>query len=512
MFGKIKKYFIQYPNLFFLISGLTLTIINILLFHSYLNIGYLPHDYNFFRDYHNFLNPLTGDRWQPSIYLFNYFAVKVFSLNPFWPKTIILIIYCSNILLAFWLMNLITRNKYLSFIIALIFIVYCRGSTVPLIFTSGSIVGVYCLFSLSVLISFFCYLKYKKKLYFIFSIIFWVMSLMVYESAIVLPFLLILLDILIFKNKLKNILFKMVPFLLIGVIYIFINISTAVPMHKNVAPSNIFQRGDYYLSNYKEILQRFNYFIIAQAPLIIADDNLIQDNNFYFIRFSPTNNININILIFIIIVFSTLLIICLPFPPETKFFVLSFPVLILPYAMFQGSGGIDERYFYFSGLFFYAFLVTFLWFLFGRNIVGKTVCIFIFAIIILLNYKILTYKIQGWQEGADIIKTFKKELLKLYPTNPPPLLFVSSPLFNQYNLGSMGNYYYFIYNNFDLYSYFGENDQVIYYQYAKRYKCETNSREGLEAIALKYQNGELINIDIQKEALRNVNLESIRCP
>lgn len=106
------KFVRRHNNLFYYIgAGVLYTGLSLLLYRNFINVGFLFHDYNFFRDYPEFLNPITGGRWQPVVYIANWAVINIFHFNPFWPKLIVFIFYCLNFVLALWFLNLLTNKK-----------------------------------------------------------------------------------------------------------------------------------------------------------------------------------------------------------------------------------------------------------------------------------------------------------------------------------------------------------------------------------------------------------------
>ncbi len=96
----MRKFFKRHKSLFFYLgAGLFFLSLILIYYFSYSKVGYLFHDYNFFRDYSALLSPIGGNRWQPLMYYANWMAEHIFHFEPFWPKPLS---FFSSGLIFFW--------------------------------------------------------------------------------------------------------------------------------------------------------------------------------------------------------------------------------------------------------------------------------------------------------------------------------------------------------------------------------------------------------------------------
>lgn len=499
---------------YYLVSSLIFAAICFSLFRNYLQIGYIPHDYNMFRDYHDFLNPWTGSRWQPITYFFDHLAVVTFKLHLFWPKTIILLIFYSNFILGLWLINLITKNKLISFFVVLLFVIYSRGSAIALIFTAGSIVGVFVFLFLSSLISYFYFIQKRKWYLLLLTIALWSLSLLGYEAAIVLPFLLLLMEIYFTESfSFKKATISLLPFALVAIGFLFITFRTAVPMSKNQLSSSRFQRAEYYLASFSDVTLHYNYFFIAHLPFV-TENSLVSVSNHHLITLKPFNTYSKNLGFFIGILLFSLVILFLKIPKHSKFFLLSVLVIILPFSIFNGSGGLDERYFYLSGLFFIAFILSLFWFLFWSHWLGKICFLLLVLFLGWKNLEILLLKINQWEIAGIMNQNLSAQIsANKSMLNSTPIFIENFP-YTTYNLGNSYNEIYFLNDQVAPLHIFisPESQEQAIFDYLRIAKCQPDILLNRKAIGWDYQNGKFVDFDIVGLAQKSaINTDSIDC-
>jgi len=482
--NKIKNY-IKKDWLFYAGSCLLFIIINLILFHDSHKVGYFFGDYNFFKDYQaNFLNPLTGDRWQPMIYIANYLAVQVFHFQPFWPKLIVFTFYNINFILAFWLLNILTKNKLISFLSSLLFVLYFRGTALVFSYADGPYDAVFPTLFLFSLISYYYYLRLRKIYLFLIPLILFPAALMIKESMIILPAILFLMDLFFNQSfRLKTAIKGMLPFFLIFVIYGFTLILTAVPNPKNLMPGSLIERGDYYFMPLKMIIEKFYRLIVGHFPAFWDE---------------ATHSQYIYLIVISIAILISLALLILNIPKIIKFFLCSFWLLIIPYGLFGNSGFVADRYVYLSGLFFIAIIVYGLWFLLNDNklkIITFGTLITIFAI---LNFRLLILRIYQWQEGWQVVSTVTEEFKQKYPQLPSsPLYIIGLPRkidsWGNVSLGYQGNFIYYLYNQTwpDYLLVVSDTDEAMK-DYNDLLSCSDNKKPN----AIIYTNGHLENFDL----------------
>jgi len=147
-------------------------------------------------------------------YSLNYYF---FDLNPRAYHTTDLIIHLLNCILVFYLFLLLSENTLSSFIIAILFGIHpLHVESVAWISERKDVLC--CLFFLAGLISYIHYKKREKKIFYIISLIAFILSLMSKTMSITLPLLLILTDR-FFYNKTGNSLVEKIPFFLISALF-----------------------------------------------------------------------------------------------------------------------------------------------------------------------------------------------------------------------------------------------------------------------------------------------------
>ncbi|MFH1383741.1 MAG: tetratricopeptide repeat protein [Candidatus Omnitrophota bacterium] len=144
-----------------------------------------------------------------------------FKLNPFIFHTTNLSLHLINTVLVFWLIYLLTGNLTYCFIVSLLFGIHpLHVESVAWISERKDV-----LFSFFFLIahySYCLYLRANKKLFYVFTFCFCLLSLFAKPTAMTLPFVLLATDYLAKRKKLKRIFLEKIPFFILMFIFILI--------------------------------------------------------------------------------------------------------------------------------------------------------------------------------------------------------------------------------------------------------------------------------------------------
>ncbi len=202
-----------------------LTIITIIVFGQVINFDFVLWD----DDFHIFnnpgLNPATAknisEYWKkPYNFALTYTAWSIISMiskskqqHPLWntfnPQAfhlINLIFHIFNVLLIFLIINSIIKNKWASFGGAILFGLHpIQAEAVAWISSLRDVLSAF--FSLLSIYGYICYLKStagNKIKYYIFSILAYVLALTSKPTAVMLPFLLLIIDYFLFSKKIKQ--------------------------------------------------------------------------------------------------------------------------------------------------------------------------------------------------------------------------------------------------------------------------------------------------------------------
>jgi len=137
-----------------------------------------------------------------------------FGLNPAAYHATNLTLHAFNCLLVFWFLILLSQNRLVSFIAAILFGIHpLRVESVAWVTERKDVL--FLLFALSALISYLYYLKGQKKRFYYLAILFFIPALLSKLIAVTIPFLLLACDYYV-KNRLsKRDLFEKVPLLLL---------------------------------------------------------------------------------------------------------------------------------------------------------------------------------------------------------------------------------------------------------------------------------------------------------
>lgn len=171
---------------------------------------------------------LLSNYWRPLLLINFSLDYHFFGLNKYWWHFVNITLHILNGFLAFLILNLLFKKKWLGFLTALIFLIH-PAQIEAVTYLSGRTDS---LFAFFFLLSAFFYLKYKERRetrFYIFSLLGFLASLFSKETAIVLPAILVILEIV--RNEdlgysaaerkkisLKNFIF-LAPFFFLAAIY-----------------------------------------------------------------------------------------------------------------------------------------------------------------------------------------------------------------------------------------------------------------------------------------------------
>lgn len=213
-----------------------LTLLILITYGNSLNNVFLSDDIAEIRD-----NPFIGDlTYAVTSHPFGFIRLVLYwlafhlgGLNPIFFRSINLFFHTGSTLLIYALLNLI-HSKKLAFIVAAVFAVH-PAIAEAVVWISG---GMYAQYTFFFLLAFFFYVKAARKFYWL-SIFCYLLALMSHPQMPILLFLIFPLYEFGFGNLKKNWI-KVLPFLLISMFYIFINIG-ALPERSTTLQSVHYQ-------------------------------------------------------------------------------------------------------------------------------------------------------------------------------------------------------------------------------------------------------------------------------
>jgi len=207
---------------------------------------------------------LTKPHWglyHPLVLLSFAAEFHFFKLNPFPYHLTNLVLHLANTALVFWLIILLSRHAWTAIITALLFGIHpLHVASVAWVTERKDVL--YALFFLASIISYLRYCDKKKIVYYFFSMVLFVFSLLSKPMAITLPFVLVLIDFLEGKRFKKRLLLDKVPFFVITVTFTVI---TYVARSIGSEPEYTFI-DNLFMANYGLIF----YLVKAVAPFNLA--------------------------------------------------------------------------------------------------------------------------------------------------------------------------------------------------------------------------------------------------
>ncbi|MDD3877699.1 MAG: tetratricopeptide repeat protein [Bacteroidales bacterium] len=175
------------------------------------SVGYL-----FKESYHTDYRPLTY-----TLYALIY---KFWGMNPKPYHTVNLFLHILNIILVFGLIRLLTKKDFISFIVAFIFAIHpMHVESVAWVSAFNDVLYAF-LFLISIIFYIFYLKKGRLKIYLTLSLVFFILSCFSKPLAIVLPFVLLLIDY-HFKRKFDKLIFvEKLPYIFIMGSFVFLTI------------------------------------------------------------------------------------------------------------------------------------------------------------------------------------------------------------------------------------------------------------------------------------------------
>jgi protein O-mannosyl-transferase len=242
----------------------------------------------------------TGGLWIPITFL-TFTVIHIFSgLNPLGYHLTNNLIHAANAILVFYLFlsffriycpeqfNLAKKNKYIllaSFFGALFWAIHplrvesVAWATELKDVLSGFFYLATCLF----------YLKFKQvpkdkdeKKWYVFSLIFFILSLLSKPMAVTLPIILLIFDLFVFNNHIKKAILEKMPFFIVSGL---ISMLTMVSMHKGLAPVRDIDFYQRFLNFIKSIVFYFEktLYPINLVPIYPFDKPISLGNPIYLI-------------------------------------------------------------------------------------------------------------------------------------------------------------------------------------------------------------------------------------
>lgn len=352
------------------------------------------------------------------------FAVDYFLWrgNPFGYHLTSIILHAANSILIFFLIYKLFKNRFVSFLTAIFFIIHPIQSE-AVAYASGRTDPLYTFFFLTALLLFLSFVTSNKIkiLTFLGTLFFFLLSLLSKETAVILPFLLLLI---FFTQKerekynLQKIIFLTLPFFFIDAIYIFFRLTTLNFANKlnfytnaSLTPQTII-----YSQNILVRLYTFSKIFFDYLAMLIFPIDLIISRNARII----TSIINPWVLGFIILVTLFIAAIIKIFPKNR---ILLFAIFWFFITIFPVSGIISinniiaEHYLYLPSLAFFLIIAYFINWFFHKTTSFETKSAF--AVILFIVLSILTIRtIIRTFDWRDPI-TFYTKSLQQSPDNIP---------------------------------------------------------------------------------------------
>lgn len=318
---KIKKYPIPLFFLFFAIFYFWLV-------SPSLHAGFVADDISVLRFYKSILNPFSGIFFRPFEASFFWLIDQVFNRQLFWPHIILILINYLNAVLVLVCILYFTKNKWLSFVIALSFLFFYRHPFSVFIFSQTD--SFLTTFYLASFLTFAFYLESKRKIYYLISLVLFPLALLIKEVALTLPFVLLIFEGLFYGwgNFWSKRIKKYLPFAIVTLAFIFL-----IYLGGLTSGSFYFNKLDYQLVSWQLFFKNFANFFLALLPI-------------KFDQIWLSTNLTINILISIAILVS---IIAILFNKKIdkliRFLLIFILVNLFPYIFFAQLG-YRERYLY----------------------------------------------------------------------------------------------------------------------------------------------------------------------
>ena len=211
--------------------------------------------------------------YNPVVLLTFAFDYEMSKLKPAWSHGVNLFFHLSNIVLLFFCFRLLKFKNQFALILTFIFAIHPL-STEAIAWIAGRKDVVYLFFFLFSWMSYLKFYRTKKAIYFILSVLFFVISLLSKVQALTLPFILIISDLMLDnKFELKRLRNK-IPFILLSLVFGIIAISGGGELvaDKYAESFSIFDKLIYSVMAFGKylvmVLLPFNQIAIHQFPVL----------------------------------------------------------------------------------------------------------------------------------------------------------------------------------------------------------------------------------------------------
>lgn len=330
-------------------------------------------------------------------------------LNPFIYHLTNILLHATNSFLIFLLISKLFNSKKVSFLTAILFLIH-PVQTEAVTYVSGRTDPLFAFFMLLSLLFFIKFLETKNKIkLYLFTVFFFLCSLLAKETAIVFPFLGFLILLIKEKSFLKVIWKKsliLLPFLMISVIYFLLRL-TVLNFNNTL---NFYVLDTPYSSS---LLVRFytfcsilwDYFVLLFWPTDLSN---------YYEIVPVTNLFSLPVIAFItLILFIFTLVYCLKYKIGL-FSLLWFFICLLPVSGIVPINNImAEHYLYLPSLGFFLILSALFWFLYEKVKIKEIkllLTVLLFFLLCALGFR--TYlRNQDWSDPIKFYTlTLKKNL------------------------------------------------------------------------------------------------------
>jgi len=171
----------------------------------------------------NIFTSLQENLYHPLVFLSYSIEYKYFKLNPKIYHITNLGLHLFNCILVYWMLLLISKNKFVTFLTSLLFGIHpLHVESVAWISERKDVL--YSFFFLASIISYIYYTTKKQKIFYTISLLLFILSLLSKPMAVTLPFVLLLYDYFIEKKFNSVTVIKKLPFFILSFIFGIITI------------------------------------------------------------------------------------------------------------------------------------------------------------------------------------------------------------------------------------------------------------------------------------------------
>jgi len=316
-------------------------LISILLAYKNLfTVYFLSDDFDLLLGKYDWLSPVTGF-FRPIPHLVIFLFYKIFGLTPLPFQIFSLLIHFMNSILIYTVIDKVTRNRFFALIAGLLFGPNFLISE-AVFWISGVTSLLITLFYLLTILFYLNFLKDKKRIFYTFSIISFVLAFLSKENAFTLPLVLILLEIaykpfpMLERGKYRRDLFKrLFPFFALFFGFLVIKVSSLVL----VLEKKILYLGYHNIRNLRLlILSLVTFNVFNDSAFVFLDQKLMKF--FSFIPDLYTKLTWSSIQAIFSLVLGTIIILLLLFlllrgSKKVKIFLLIFLFSIGPFLLIQ---------------------------------------------------------------------------------------------------------------------------------------------------------------------------------